>query len=491
MRTETTFVITALVLAMVAGTAMGKLVAYYPLDEGTGTTIIDASGNGHNGTVESGPATWIDAQLGYGKALFFDSSNPAKGYVNCGTWNPSSATGRLSVALWVRYEGTNANYQGVVAKRDNWDPAASPPMMWYIECSQGTGAMSLATRDTYPAGAGTPPTGQWAHVAFTFDGTTVRSYMNGTEVGSGAFAFGPKTDAAIFIGCDNGGGYNGFNGAIDDVRIYDNALTPDEVRASMVAGSGPKSASSARPEDGATDVPRDTILAWKPGKYAATHDVYFGSVRADVASADQTSSLLVSPSQDANTFDPAVVLGYGETYFWRIDEVNAAPDSSVFKGDVWSFTTEPYAYTITGVTATASTAATNMPASKTVDGSGLNADGEHSVTDVDGWLTAAQAKLPAWIQFDFGRPYTLQTMHVWNSNQRMESIVGFGARDVVIEYSLDGTTWTPLSTMEFPKADGTATYAGFAVDMGYVVASSVRLTIQKNWSPYPTLQQTG
>jgi len=480
---KTTLLITTVVLGMAASAAMGKLVAYYPLDEGSGTKIVDASGNGHDGTVENGAATWINGQTGFGKAIFFDGTNPAVGFVNCGTWNPSAGTGKLSVTFWVQYNGTNANYQGVIAKRDGWDPETPSPMMWYIECNQSSGAMGLARRGSYPPGAGTPPTGKWTHIAFTFDGTTVRSYMNGTEVGNGAFSFGPLTTATIYIGCDNGGGYNGFNGAIDDVRLYDNALTADEVKAAMQPGAGPKLAAATYPTDGATDVPRDAGLSWKPGQYAATHDVYFGTVKADVSAADRTSNLLVSQGQDANTFDPTVMLEYGKTYYWRIDEVNAAPDSSVFKGDVWSFTAEPYTYTVTGVTVAASSATASYPATKTIDGSGLT-DGLHSSTDTDGWLSDRNAGLPAWIQYTFDRSYLIRQMHVWNSNQKLEAIYGFGAKSVLIECSPDGTTWNTLKTVEFAQADGSDTYAGFTVDMGDVLALSIRLTIQTNWSLY-------
>ena len=56
-----------------------------------------------------------------------------------------------------------------------------------------------------------------------------------------------------------------------------------------------------------------------------------------------------------------------------MQEVNAAPDNSVYKGDVWSFEVEPVSYPITDVTATASSSnADTMGAEKTVDGSGLN-----------------------------------------------------------------------------------------------------------------------
>ena len=57
-----------------------------------------------------------------------------------------------------------------------------------------------------------------------------------------------------------------------------------------------------------------------------------------------------------DSFEPAGTLEFGKTYYWRVDEVNGPPNANVFKGQVWSFTVEPYAYPIKGVTATASSA---------------------------------------------------------------------------------------------------------------------------------------
>ena len=188
----------------------------------------------------------------------------------------------------------------------------------------------------------------------------------------------------------------------------------------------------------------------------------------------------------------AGLLQYGTTYYWRVDEVNAPPDSTIYKGKVWSFTTEPYAYMVTGVTATASSAfmSGNEIASKTTDGSGLDATGStHSNVAADGWLTALKTVLPAWISYDLGQAYLIQQMHVWNSNQSIEAMVGFGAKDVLIESSLDGVTWASQMTEEFEQADGTSTYAGFTVDMN-IYARYIRLTIQSNWSALG-IKQTG
>ncbi len=101
-----------------------------------------------------------------------------------------------------------------------------------------------------------------------------------------------------------------------------------------------KEAVNPDPTDGQPGVPRDAILHWTPGKYAAKHNVYFGTVFDDVnqASTADPRGVLVSESQDGTTYDPSV-LELARTYYWRVDEVNAPPDSTVYKGNVWSFTT--------------------------------------------------------------------------------------------------------------------------------------------------------
>ena len=112
----------------------------------------------------------------------------------------------------------------------------------------------------------------------------------------------------------------------------------------LVAGSF-TSAQSPGPQAGADDVRRDSVLSWQPGISAHTHDVYFGTVWDDVNNASVADPLgvLVGAAQDANTLDMGP-LDFGQTYYWRVDEVNAPPDSTVFKGEVWSFTVEPFPF---------------------------------------------------------------------------------------------------------------------------------------------------
>ena len=246
----------------------------------------------------------------------------------------------------------------------------------------------------------------------------------------------------------------------------------------------PETAISPNPEDGATDVSRDTLLSWTAGTYAATHDVYFGTSAEDVgaASADNPLDVLASPGQTATTFDPER-LELGQTYYWRIDEVNAAPDFTVFPGKVWSFTVEPVAYAIEGVSVTYS--GISLPGSgpeNTVNGSGLNDADQHSKELEDMWLSLPGGAGPDQLVYEFDKPYCLHEMWVWNSNIEGESMIGFGLKDVTVEYSTDGADWTLLGEEVFNQGAGEDTYtANTTVPFGGAIAQYVRLTINSNW----------
>ncbi|MBN1361807.1 MAG: CBM9 family sugar-binding protein, partial [Sedimentisphaerales bacterium] len=250
----------------------------------------------------------------------------------------------------------------------------------------------------------------------------------------------------------------------------------------FVAGRGPI-AVNPTPADEATDVARDMALSWTPGTYAASHNVYFGTTFDDVNSADVGSPLLVSSGQDVNTYDPPGLLDYAQTYYWRVDEVNGPPDSTVFNGDVWSFTVEPALYPIANIVATSPlpNAEGSGGPQVTVDGTGL-ADGQHSVQDAAMWLGDASAGEPAWIQFDFDRLYKVYQMHVWNFNGLYEGFLGFGCKNVTIEYATEPDVWISLGDFQLEKATSKTTYAGQLIDVGGLAMRSVRINIASNFS---------
>ncbi|MCX5644527.1 MAG: discoidin domain-containing protein [Phycisphaerae bacterium] len=274
-----------------------------------------------------------------------------------------------------------------------------------------------------------------------------------------------------------------FNLTEDGKKMLNNAILY-MIGKSIVEGQ----ATDPQPEPGQTDVPSDVVLSWTAGEFAQTHDVYLGLSSTDVGDASRTAplGLLAGQDQSNSSFAPTG-LEFGQTYYWRVDEVDASA-SAIVKGEVWSFTVEPLAYAINTVTATASSAQANMGPENTVNGSGLSANDQHSTDASQMWMSAGAQ--PNWIQYQFDQVYKLTEMWVWNSNQMIETFVGFGAKDVTIEYSEDGVAWTTLAGVPvFAQATGAASYTyNTTVDFGGALAQYVKLTLNASWGG---LAQTG
>ncbi|MEN6425018.1 MAG: LamG-like jellyroll fold domain-containing protein [Phycisphaerales bacterium] len=298
----------------------------------------------------------------------------------------------------------------------------------------------------------------------------------------------------IDIEIDGGGAhYLDYTFVADDTDVTFHYLTNDNNNGIHVYALSNEVASAAgsavlpSPGNGATDVLRDVVLSWQADEAAETHNVYFGASREAVVAATTADPELVSEGQDETTFD-AGRLEFGQTYYWRVDEVGA----SVVAGTVWSFTVEPRSYALAGakITATASSVAgATMGPENTINGSGLNASDQHSSTSTHMWLSAMGETAP-WIQYEFDQAYRLDKMLVWNSNQAVETALGWGAKAVTIEVSLDGETWTAVGDFEFAQAPGLDTYTtNTTVDFAGAGAKYVKLAINSNWGG--TIKQYG
>ena len=250
-------------------------------------------------------------------------------------------------------------------------------------------------------------------------------------------------------------------------------------------------ASQPQPEKEAIDVPRDLVLSWTPGEIADKHDIYLGTNFDDVDQAAPTVDLtgVYRGRVDTNFFPDAGTqrLELGQTYYWRVDEVSALPDTTIYKGTVWSFSVESFAYPIPGekITATASSYEDGKGPENTVNGSGLDENGllHGNESDNNMWLSSDTETELAWIEYDLGNVYILHELWVWNSNDALETLIGLGFKDVTIEYSVDGIDYTPLGTTpEFAQAPGEPNYAhNTTVNFDGVAAQHVRLTANSNW----------
>jgi hypothetical protein len=236
-------------------------------------------------------------------------------------------------------------------------------------------------------------------------------------------------------------------------------------------------ASHPRPADGTQEVSIKSVLSWTPGEFVSGLPQHRVLLSRDPDAVQNAAAVVAT--QDPNRWDATGSLDFGTTYYWRVDEANSVRGWD--EGSVWSFTTEPYGYPVQPVAATASSAQTDMGPEKTIDGSGLDQSGRHGVEPTTMWLSAGVQ--PNWIQYQFNRVYKFADLKVWNSNQLIESFLGFGARSVKLDYSVDGTAWTALADVpEFAQAPGLATYAAnTTVNLGGILAQFIRLTVNTTW----------
>jgi hypothetical protein len=476
------------------------LIGWWKLNDGAGDVALDSSSYGNHGTVVNptaglgtGGSVWVnDPERGI--VISFNGTDGSGAYVRTPVTIPAmTLESDFTWVFWAKQHADQAANNDVIL--GNRYGGTTSPLQFIkftptnFEYYNGDATTFINYTDVTG--------GVWVHHATVKQGTTLTYYRDGVETLSITLT-NAQTMAAnpFYMGAD---GYSGvqeaWQGYLSDVRLYERALTAGEVL-KVLAGQGPDAelAGEPVPEDEATDVPRDFPLSWTKGEYAATHNVYLGASFDDVndASATDPRGVLVSQDQADTTYTLGNPLEYGRTYYWRVDEVNDAPDRTIFKGNVWSFTVEPYAYPITNVTATASAQQPASPASKTVDRSGLDDLDQHGVDLKTMWVTPGG--LPAWIQYTFDKEYKLHELWVWNSNSELESLMGFGAKDVVIEYSTDGQTWAALENVpQFAQGTGKTTYtANTTVDLGEVMAKHVKLTINDNWgvmSPIVSLSE--
>jgi len=479
----------ALVFAGASNAADSGLVGAWTFDEGSGTTAYDSSGNGNDGTlVLAGNAVadaWVSGK--YGSALSFDGVDD---YVAL-TEQPPLTNG-FTFSAWVKKNGDSPATQEIFNNHRFFlrtmpeGENANNPFEAFVNLANGT----VEPR----ANSGVASTiGQWFFVAATWDKTTLSIYVNGelkgTSTRSGELS-STIVEARIGRGEQTNVDANPFNGVIDEVAFFDIVLEAEDIEAIMTDGlagiiPGQPFALRPSPANEATDVLRDADLSWSAGAYAATHDVYVGESFEEVDAA----AVPTAPGLDVASFDPGR-LELGKTYFWRVDEVNGAPDNTVFKGEVWSFTVEPFAYVIQNVVATSNGIfqPDNGP-ENTVNGSGLNEDDQHSMLADDMWLASPDGATPLSIQYEFDRVYKLHQMLVWNYNVQFELILGFGIKDATVEYSTDNAEWTRLGDVVFAQATAKADYqANTTVDFGGVAAQYVRLTVN---SGHGTMGQFG
>ena len=332
-----------LVLCVAAGVANAHLVAYWPMDEGTGTTVGDVTG-AWDGTI-TGNVTWVDGTEGM--ALEFPGG---QNYVNCGNVEIGPD---LTLAYWC-FNPEKAFERSIGQHGGNYTTDRG----WCVYSrDEGEGTVWFRVHGADDAWDGGDiiipdnlPKTEWYHLTFTFEGAIreLKGYLNGelkvSKICEAGRSIYPNTNDLRMGHVGTG---EPFAGMLDEVAIWNHVLTEDEILAVMdghMGGANPN-ASRPKPTDGAMHSDTWANLSWRPGAYAVSHYVYLGENFDDVNTGAEGTFI----GNQAGTFLVAGFPGFpypdglvpGTTYYWRIDEVNDLDPNSPWKGDVWSFSVPP------------------------------------------------------------------------------------------------------------------------------------------------------
>ena len=201
-----------------------RLVASYSFDAGAGSTLVDASGNGNTGTISG--ASWTSTGK-TGGALSFDGSNDL---VTIADSAALDATRALTLEAWVKPTASGPRWRTVLFKEHGKGMAYS--LYTSERTSRPVGQVNVDNVERNALGAPLP-LNAWTHLASTYDGGTLRLYVNGTLTSTLSINGSlPASTGALRMG-GNSIWPEWFAGQLDDVRVYNRALTSAELQSDM------------------------------------------------------------------------------------------------------------------------------------------------------------------------------------------------------------------------------------------------------------------
>lgn len=207
------------------------LVGYWNFEEGVGSAFaLDRSGRGSYGSLTNMSATssWSNGATTTGQALSFDGTDD---YVDTKIDDPLDLTGAMTISVWV-FHRSNATTQHIISKNNN--PNESPFQLaliastniirWYH--ANGVNSDLISSTDTVSLNA-------WHHIVAVRTASQVTFYIDGVQDSAGWQSYNASYPAAsavsVKIGTRGDAGNAFFDGKIDELRIYNRALSSDEV----------------------------------------------------------------------------------------------------------------------------------------------------------------------------------------------------------------------------------------------------------------------
>jgi hypothetical protein len=210
-------------------------VAYWKFDESEGTIAYDSSGNNHNGTLENG-AHFVSGMINNG--VSFDGINDL---VSAGKFDITGGDGHVTITAWIKADDFDVADARIISKAVG---KAERDTYWMLDTAfGGKGRIRLSfslksdgITETLTASSGDLVSAVWTHVAATWDGSTMRLYKDGILVGSKAKSGILNTNSNVMVAIGNqpaGADNKPFDGLIDDLRIYNVALSQSEIQELM------------------------------------------------------------------------------------------------------------------------------------------------------------------------------------------------------------------------------------------------------------------
>ncbi|UCG48608.1 MAG: hypothetical protein JSU94_02305, partial [Phycisphaerales bacterium] len=323
----------ALVLG-VSGASRADLVGHWMFDDGSGTVAADSSGNGLNGTLVGSPE-WVVGIKGGALEFAQDGS-----YVNLDGYGGILGTSARTIAAWVKT--TNAGSSNSTSStimdwgRNQHNSQTAGERMCFrinagrLRCENHGGNVQASTPMA---------DGEWHHAAVVLIENATISYPDVILYLDGQDDTVASTDSTPFvttahasrdaaIGRRPSSQDRYFDGLMDDVRLYDHALTQAEIQELATV----RTAYEPLPANDAQNVGQFEnmgLVSWKAGHTAAWHNLYYGTTEtpAFVARLPLMSTFYMAP-READT-----------TYYWRVDEEEE--DGTVRVGSLWTFSTSP------------------------------------------------------------------------------------------------------------------------------------------------------
>ena len=440
-------------------TSTAGLVAAYAFNEGSGTAVTDASGNGNAGSVSG--TTWTTAGK-FGGALSFNGTSALATIPDATALHLTTA---MTLEAWVNPATVTSAWRDVIYK---------PNDNYYLEATSsnasrpaGGGTFGATGAEAYGTAALTA--NAWTHLALTYDGATLRLYVNGTQASSLARTGNLATSAnALQIGGDSLYGQF-FQGTIDEVRVYNVALTAAQVQADMNSAIG----------GGPVTTPDLTLTKTHTGNFTQGQTGAAYTLRVTNAGTGATSGTVTLTDTLPASLTATALSGTGWTC--TLATLTCTRSDALASGSSY-----PNVTLTVNVSSTAPASVTNTAAVSGGGETNTANDGASDVTTVDPSntpdLTLTKTHTGSFTQGQTGATYTLTVTNVGTGATSGAVTVTDTLPAGLTATALTGTGWTcVVATLTCTRVDALATASSYpamtlTVDVSGTAPASVTNT---------------